>query len=474
MIFPMKFHPFLFHSLTPLLCCASLAHAAEPPRLSPEAAAALCQKAAASPVPELAGSFSPLIGKCTPAVVSVFPAVALEESDEKSPMDRFFGKTEEEKKDEDSPHERITGVGSGVIISPDGWIVTNSHVVHLPNGKVADRFFVDLHDQRRFAAEVAGYDEAYDLALLKIDAKDLSFLKLANSDEVLTGDRVFAIGNPFQVGITATMGMVSATRRSNLAIGGENAYESFIQTDAAINPGNSGGALIDTSGRLLGINTAIYAAGGGNVGIGFAIPSNLVSEVVGQLASEGKVTRGFFGLQVKNLTDATAKKAQLPRMAGAVVESIMTDGPAAKAGLAEGDVITAVNGKPVIYRGDLRYELSRMRPGQKASFNYWRDGKEQGITITAGTQDTAGKAEAVAIESLPGAKFSEKGSKLVVVEVSSAKLRKAGLSIGMVILEANDQKIASLESLKQALRSGVNQLKVTSEDSTLTLAIDAE
>jgi S1-C subfamily serine protease len=309
-----------------IVLIATAAIADEPPRLAPGTAAEIFRTSEGAATAALPGSYAPLLARVTPAIVSVFPARLVKETEEDDPLGRFFGRSKEESEKE---RERVRSLGSGVILAPDGWIVTNSHVVHLPSGKIADAISVELSDRRRFPAKVAGVDPATDLALLKIAGSGLPTLPIADSDSVKIGDLVFAVGNPFKVGITSTMGMVSALRRT-IGINGPGGFEDFIQTDAAINPGNSGGALVDASGRLVGINSAIYGGSGGNVGIGFAIPSNLMRAIVARLAEEGKIARGFFGLQTEELDTDGAAAAKLERIAGARVSGVMEGGPASK------------------------------------------------------------------------------------------------------------------------------------------------
>ncbi len=456
-----------------LLALAPAVPAAEPPRLPAAEAARLCQldeaPAAAVDAPRPA-SFAPLLAEVTPSVVSVFPAMVLADPAAAGPLERFFG-TEGEA--EDGPRERVTGTGSGVIISSDGWIVTNSHVVHLRSGRIADTFFVELHDQRRFHATIAGVDTATDLALLKIDAPDLRPLRFADSDAVRPGDLVFAVGNPFQVGMTSTMGMVSATRRSNLGIGGGSAYESYIQTDAAINPGNSGGALIDASGRLIGINTAIWGGIGGNVGIGFAIPSNLVRHLVPKLAAEGEVRRGFFGISSVNVADREATAAGLPRVAGASVEAVMDGSPAAAAGLKTGDIILKAAGKPVVTRGDLRFELALVEPGGSIELVWWRDGAEQAATLVA-AEAPAAEVDEARVDKLPGVVFQAIGGAVTVRAVDSTEAKRAGLEPGMTVIRVNGVEITDLASLSAALRHGVNKVTTLHNRTESTLALRAE
>jgi Do/DeqQ family serine protease len=460
------------------LLFALAATAAEPPRLPADQAAGLCQ-VDASPAPAVEvprqASFAPLLEKVTPSVVSIFPAMILSDPTEAGPLERFFGKDGETGNESEGPQEKITSMGSGVIVSSDGWIVTNSHVVHLRNGKIADTFFVELHDHRRFHATIAGADPATDLALLKIDAKDLSPLKFADSEQVKPGDLVFAVGNPFQVGMTCTMGMVSATRRSNLGIGGSAAFESYIQTDAAINPGNSGGALIDASGRLIGINTAIWGGIGGNVGIGFAIPANLVRYIAASLAEEGKVTRGFFGISSSGVDDKKAENAKLPKVAGAAVDAIMEGSPAGKAGLQAGDIVVKAGGKPVITRGDLRFELSLVKPGDPIELVYWRDGAEHPVTLVSAVEPAKeAKADDARLDKLPGVTFRVRDGEVAVGEVTSTEAKRAGLEPGMVIVSVNGTEVTDLASLETALRHGVNKVKTLLNRIENTLALRAE
>lgn len=471
----------IFFKPTLFIALSLAAPAAEAPRLPAAQAAELCQlDASPAPVvePPRTASFAPLLERVTPSVVSVFPATISDSPEEANPLERFFGRDESPAEDPDGPLERIRGVGSGVIVSPEGWIVTNSHVVHLVTGKIADAFFVELHDHRRFHARIAGVDPLTDLALLKIEAKELVPLKFADSDQVKAGDLVFAVGNPFQVGITSTMGMVSATRRSNLAIGGEGNFESFIQTDAAINPGNSGGALIDVSGRLVGINTAILGGGGGNVGIGFAIPSNLVRHITAKLAEEGKVTRGFFGISSGNVDDTSAAKVKLPRVAGAAVESVMEGSPAGTAGFKNGDVIVRAAGLPVISRGDLRFELSLLKPGDAIELVYWRDGAEHSAALVAVPEAsilTAGSSQPEArLDILPGVLFRSEEGRIAVAEVTSKTVKRAGLEAGMILVSVNGTPVTDMTSLEANLKSGVNKVRTLLNNVPHTLAIHAE
>jgi serine protease Do len=265
------------------------------------------------------------------------------------------------------------GLGSGVIVSADGYVLTNSHVV-----KGADTIKVTLGDSRELTAKVVGTDPQTDLAVIKIDAKDLPAITFADSDRVEVGDFVLAVGNPFGIGQTVTSGMVSGLGRATLGLD----YEDFIQTDAAINPGNSGGALVDVEGRLVGINTAILSRTGSFQGIGFAIPANLARNVMEQLVATGKVVRGYLGVSMQDISAELADQFKLPTRSGALVADVVPDSPAAKAGLKGGDVITELQGKSVKDSRNLKLAVANFAPGQKVTAKVLRDGKPIDVTIT--------------------------------------------------------------------------------------------
>ena len=265
------------------------------------------------------------------------------------------------------------GLGSGVIVSPDGYILTNSHVV-----KGADTIKVTLGDGRELTAKTVGSDPQTDLAVIKIDAKDLPAITFADSDRVEVGDRVLAVGNPFGIGQTVTSGMVSGLGRATMGLD----YEDFIQTDAAINPGNSGGALVDGEGRLVGVNTAILSRSGGFQGIGFAIPANLARNVMEQLVSSGKVVRGYLGVTMQDINEELATQFDLKTRSGALVADVVPDSPADKAGMKGGDVIVELNGKPVKDSRNLKLAVANIVPGQKASAGVLRDGKKVEVEFT--------------------------------------------------------------------------------------------
>ncbi|MBV4474539.1 trypsin-like peptidase domain-containing protein [Pseudomonas sp. B2M1-30] len=283
---------------------------------------------------------------------------------------RFFG--------DNSPKQKRmeSSLGSGVIMSPEGYILTNNHVT-----SGADQIVVALKDGRETLARVIGSDPETDLAVLKIDLKSLPAITVGRSDNIRIGDVALAIGNPFGVGQTVTMGIISATGRNQLGL---NNYEDFIQTDAAINPGNSGGALVDANGNLTGINTAIFSKSGGSQGIGFAIPVKLAMEVMKSIIEHGQVIRGWLGIEVQPLTQELAESFGLSGRPGIVVAGIFRDGPAQKAGLQLGDVILSIDGEPA---GDGRRsmnQVARIKPTDKVTIQVMRNGKELKLTAEIG------------------------------------------------------------------------------------------
>jgi serine protease Do len=260
-----------------------------------------------------------------------------------------------------------------VIVSTDGYVLTNNHVV---NG--ADVIKVTLADGRELTAKVVGTDPQSDLAVVKVDAKDLPAITFTDSDKIEVGDRVLAIGNPFGIGQTVTSGMVSGLGRATMGLD----YEDFIQTDAAINPGNSGGALVDIEGRLIGVNTAILSRSGGSQGVGFAVPSEIASKVMQSLVADGHVTRGYLGVTIQSVTPALAEEFKLKEARGALVSDVMPDSPAAKAGFKAGDVVLAFNGKKVTDSRHLQLEVADTKPGSKAPVEILRNGVKESLQVT--------------------------------------------------------------------------------------------
>jgi serine protease Do len=349
---------------------------------------------------------------------------------------------------------RQQGIGSGVLVTKDGYILTNNHVV---DG--ADEVKVALQDGREFTAKVIGRDPKSDVAVIKIDAKDLPAVSMADSDLVEVGDIVLAIGNPFGIGQTVTTGIVSATGRGG-ATGLD--YEDFIQTDAAINPGNSGGALVDAEGRLIGINTAILSRSGGNQGIGFAIPVNLARDVMESLVKDGRVTRGYMGVMIQDLTPALAKEFKLKNSGGALVGDVTADSPAARAGLQNGDVIIELNGKKVNDSRHVKLEVARFKPGETVPVKVLRDGATKTLNVTVaeipGSESLAkadSKSDAQDNGTLNGVSVTDLDSRArqqfnipgnvrgaVVNDVEpDSPAAEAGLRPGDVIVEINRQAV---------------------------------
>ncbi len=317
-------------------------------------------------------SHADMLERVMPSVVSIRTAEVVPDSI----LRRFRGRIDPSKVITDSKTGETLvprGLGSGTIIHPDGYVVTNRHVVMLDDDRVAEAAFVQLSDGRQLRARVLGVDEGTDIAVLKVAERNLPSARFADSDKARVGDSVLAIGNPLGVGMTVTSGIVSATGRSTQA---ELAFQDFIQTDAAINQGNSGGPLIDTEGRILGMNTMIRTdSGGGNIGIGFSIPSNLMLSVALDLANTGKVVRGMIGVQGEDLPADEATRLSLNRGGAARITSAAPSGPAAKAGLRAGDIIVAVDGRPFQSWNDLRLAIARRKPGETVVLSFLREGR---------------------------------------------------------------------------------------------------
>ena len=323
-----------------------------------------------------AGSFAPIVQKVAPSVVEVsvtskaaHPGVS---DDQMDMFRRFFGQQGGHGGEEFAGKVQH-GLGSGVIVSPDGYVLTNNHVV-----KDATDIRVALSDGRQMAAKVVGADAKTDVALIKIKADNLPALTFADSGEVSVGDVVLAIGNPFGFGQTVTQGIISAKDRVTEG----DMDEDFLQTDAAINPGNSGGALVDTEGRLVGINTSIFSQSGGNQGIGFAIPSNLCQWVMTNLVKSGHVERGFMGVSIQSLTPELAQEFKLDRINGALVADVTPDSPAETAGFKSGDVIREFNGQPVKNASQFKLQVAESGPGSKVSVQVLRDGTAKVLDVT--------------------------------------------------------------------------------------------
>jgi serine protease Do len=420
-----------------------------------------------------AASFSSVVKRVAPAVVKIttetkakrisqrgnFRGQGLPEGFEDNPLFRqFFGD-----RLPDMQSRPQSGLGSGVIISGDGYIATNNHVI-----ENADTVTVSLNDGREFTAKVVGRDPQTDIAVIKVDAKNLPAVTFADTNKIEVGDRVLAIGNPFGIGETVTTGIVSAKGRSIGILADVEGYEDFIQTDAAINPGNSGGALVDVDGRLVGINTAILSRSGGFQGVGLAVPANLVSHVTESLVKTGKVVRGYLGVGIQSISPALADSFKLDTNKGALVSQVEDKSPAAKAGLQVGDVVTALNGQPVSDANNLKLQVSSFAPGTKVNLEVLRDGAKKQITATTGERpgsrktgndevisqngaEDEGVLNGVAVNDIDNATRSQlkmpaslKGAIISQVDPNSAAA-KAGLRAGDVILEINKQPVTSAQ-----------------------------
>jgi len=398
-------------------------------------------------------SFAPLVKETAPAVVSILAVKPVAER-ETPRLPGFFGPS--------GPRgeQRQKGQGSGVIVSSDGHILTNHHVV-----EGASTIEVRLSDKREFEAELIGSDAKTDIAVLKVEGENLPLMRFGNSDNVAVGDVVLAVGNPFGIGQTVTMGIVGATGRGNLGI---EDYEDFIQTDAAINPGNSGGALVNNLGELVGVNTAILSRSGGNQGVGFAVPVNLAHHVMSQLLENGRVVRGFMGVGIQDVTPEIAAAFRVERSEGALVSHVEPEGPAAEAGLERGDIISAIDDKPMTDMRELRLEVASRRPGDTVALAVLRDGSETKLQIKLGempgeeapvekSESKSDDALGISVQALSpeladrlGVDPTAKG--VVVSRVNpGSPAAEAGLRRGDVIIEAARQPVASSSDLRQAL-----------------------
>jgi len=325
----------------------------------------------AGPNPGGMGSFSSAAKIASAAVVSINTSKAAAKNPQTDdPWFRFFFG------DQGGQSEPQVGLGSGVIVSPSGYILTNNHVV-----EGADDIEVILNDSRKAKAKVIGTDPETDLAILKIELDKLPVIVLGSSDTLQVGDPVLAIGNPFGVGQTVTGGIISALGRNQLGI---NTFENFIQTDAAINPGNSGGALVDVNGHLMGINTAIYSRSGGSMGIGFAIPVSTAKQVLESILKDGQVTRGWIGVEPQELNAELAETFNVKAKSGVIITGVLQNGPAAQAGIRPGDVITAVNGKAVGNVTELLGAVAALKPGVAAPLTVLRKDSKTDISVTPG------------------------------------------------------------------------------------------
>ena len=401
-------------------------------------------------------TLAPLLHEVTPAVVNI--SVQSRSAIEDNPLfrDPFFRRFFNIP-DQAAPQER--SAGSGVIVdAARGYVVTNFHVI-----KDAQHVTVTLKDMRQFAAKLVGSDPGTDIALLKIEGSNLQALRLGDSDLLNVGDFVVAIGNPFGLGQTVTSGIVSALGRSGLDLEG---YEDFIQTDASINPGNSGGALINLKGELVGINTAIIGPSGANVGIGFAVPSVMVKAVLDQIVSFGEVRRGRLGASSEDISHDLARSLGLASTEGAIISTVESKSPAEQAGLKPGDVITAVNGRPIRRSIDLRNKIGMMPIGETVSLTILRNGKTQTTKVKIAKPLEVPGTEAETVPQLAGATVANlkagtrgKIEGVIVTQVdANSPAWRHGIRPGDVIFGVNRKKVRSVQEFLSALQTGEDRI----------------
>ncbi|MDG1142369.1 MAG: Do family serine endopeptidase [Hellea sp.] len=426
-------------------------------------------------------SMAPLLDRITPAVVSInvrstAKAPKLSNRNEEL-LERFFGG-----RMPNEPREK-RGLGSGVIVNADeGLIITNAHVI-----EDADEIIVTLKDKRQLEAEIVGTDKKTDIALIKVSAKKLAELKIAKASEVRVGDYVIAVGNPFGLSHSVTSGIVSALGRDN---GSGDGYQDFIQTDASINPGNSGGALVNSKGELIGINSAIISRSGGNQGIGFAVPTNIVQAVMRQLISYGEVRRGRIGVLIGDITPTLKEALDLTTLDGALVSQVVEDSPAEKAGLKRDDVIISFNGGAIKDASDIRNAVGLVEPGERYTITYLREGRKikRRIEVEA-VDENDEQSDSLAMNNGPETKtFSgatltnipvdlnlrggSEGVYVSAVEIGS-KAQRAGLVKGDVIRSINRRDVQNLENFNKLTKGedGPFALSVERNGSTFYVAI---
>ncbi|TAL00810.1 MAG: DegQ family serine endoprotease [Rhodospirillaceae bacterium] len=418
-------------------------------------------------------SFAPVVKQVAPAVVNIYTRKVVQTRVNPLFDDPFFRQFFGGNGVPGLSQERVqNSLGSGVIVRSTGVIITNNHVT---GG--ADQIKVVLADKREFDAKIIGADERSDLAVLQLQKvnESLPALDLADSDQVEVGDMVLAIGDPFGVGQTVTSGIVSALARSAIDVGG---YRSFIQTDAAINPGNSGGALVTSDGRLIGINTAIYSQSGGNIGIGFAIPSNMVRTVLASILKQGHAVHAWFGATGQTVTADLAKNLGLSRPQGVAITRVTTDSPAARAGIRTGDVVRKVNGRAIGDADELRYILATLQVGSTATLDLTRDGADLAVrmaieappempprrtTLLKGRQPLAGVTVAnlnPALADELGIQFDEPG--VIITKISDdSYAARIGVQVGDIVWDVNGETAKTVDDLVRLLAIPVDGWKVT-------------
>ena len=396
-------------------------------------------------------TLAPMLEQVTPSVVNIATSGTVVQQ---SPLfnDPFF------RRFFDVPQQRRerkrTGLGSGVILdAKEGYIVTNNHVI-----EKAEDIVVTLSDGRKLDATVVGRDPGADVAIIQVEAENLTAIKTADSNKLRVGDFVIAIGNPFGLGQTVTSGIVSALGRSGLGI---ESYEDFIQTDASINPGNSGGALVNLRGELIGINTAIVGPNGGSVGIGFAIPVNMAQQIIAQLIEHGEVKRGRLGFTAQDLTPELAEAFDIDQRKGVVVARVQEDSAAEKAGMKAGDVIVAVNGDAVDNSADVRNVIGLIRVGTKIEIDIIRDGKSKRLVATIAERETKTMAGKKLSSEFEGAELTltdidqRNGEVVPVIMISKLQAGSpaaaSGLRTGDIILSVNKRPVTNFKEMKQAI-----------------------
>lgn len=437
-------------------------------------------------------SYADVLDQATPSVVAVYTSRIVQPSYyQRAPqgiqdlLRQFGGPGPQAEPELQKERMEQVGVGSGVIISADGYIVTNNHVIQVQRGQAADEIRVRLSDDVEYVATLVGSDRKTDVAVLKIEPEEaLPVVTIADSAKLRVGDIVFAIGNPLDVGLTATQGIVSALNRDSEGILEPGAYENFIQTDASVNLGNSGGALIDAAGRLIGINTAIVSRSGGSIGIGFAIPSNMVLNVATNLIESGEVPRGLLGLIPVNLTPDLAEAFELSATHGALVNQVQVGSPAAEGGIRHGDIIMKVDDVEIESAPQLRLVVSQMRPGRQVDVTLIRQGETLTLPVVLGSL-TGSVASVEAEQSiLEGVQLLSIDSRLrkgwslpdevegvgvgdVLPESPYSEL----VARGMVIIEVNGEAVTTLEELEAQLQVGANRLYIWSSGTNYFVAL---
>jgi len=441
-------------------------------------------------------SYADVVEKTSPAVVRIEADIKTRQvspqQQQESPLEEFFNFPQQpQNRQQQPPTQR--GLGSGVIVSADGTVLTNNHVV-----EGAEKITVMMNDNQTFEAKVVGLDEPSDLAVLKIEAANLPFLNLGNSDNVRVGDVVLAIGNPLGIGQTVTAGIISAKgRRTGLSDG--NSFEDFLQTDAPINRGNSGGALVNLTGELIGINSQILSTSGGSIGIGFSIPSNMAKSVMEQLVATGRVRRGLLGINIQNITPDVAQSLELKDTKGVIVSNVRAGSAAEKAGIKRGDIVLAINNGVIEDSNVLRNRVAGTQPGSEIKLRILRDGSEQEISAVLDEFNAEGARNEIPNEKENNSPNPAQNGKLglnlqpltpqtarqlelpadssgvIVTDVDqNGAAAKEGIIRGDVILEINRQAVSSLEDVQTALDKSGNRpilLLITRRGQTIYLTV---